>query len=193
MQCLCTFSTEGSRSSSLSRQLGAVGVKHCCLDSHRRQGSAWSPGTSYITHGDMHTHAHLAGSSLSHHSFIRRGAISGVERNRTLHGAIIGDADTKITVSQRVCSILICLTLQMHCYFILIMMNACLVPLGICLRAAGVLRRIVGRWRDGWNELLKVHNVGQEGILGSGAFWVNRTRAMWSQLGGNSGRHIKIT
>lgn len=56
------------------------------------------------------------------------------------------------------------------------------VPLSVCLGAAGVFRRIVGRWRDGGNKLLKVHDVGQEGVLGSGAFWVDGPRAMWSQL-----------
>lgn len=48
-----------------------------------------------------------------------------------------------------------------------------MVPLSICFRAAGVLRRIVGGRRDGWDKLLKVHDVGQEGVLRSGAFWVD--------------------
>ena len=67
-----------------------------------------------------------------------------------------------------------------------------LVPLSVCLRAAGVLRRIVGGRRDGWNKLLKVHDVGKEGVLRSGAFWVDGARAMWCQLGGERRRHIKI-
>lgn len=58
-----------------------------------------------------------------------------------------------------------------------------LVPLSVCLRAAGVLRRIVGGWRDGWNKLLKVHDVGQEGVLRCGALWIDGARAMWCQLG----------
>lgn len=67
-----------------------------------------------------------------------------------------------------------------------------LVPLCICLRAAGVLRRIVGGRRDGWNKLLKVHDIGQESILRSSALWVDRARAMWCQLHRKRGRHIKI-
>lgn len=58
-----------------------------------------------------------------------------------------------------------------------------MVPLSICFRAAGVLRRIVGGWRNGGDKLLKIHDVGQEGVLRSGAFWVDGTRAMWGQLG----------
>lgn len=61
-----------------------------------------------------------------------------------------------------------------------------LVPLSVCLRAAGVLRRIVGGRRDGWNKLLKIHDVSQEGVLRSGAFWVDGARAMWCQLGGET-------
>lgn len=57
-----------------------------------------------------------------------------------------------------------------------------MVPLSICLGAAGVFRRIVGRWRDGGDKLFKVHDVGQEGVLRSGAFWVDGPRAMWRQL-----------
>lgn len=50
-----------------------------------------------------HTHTDLTDGSLSHHSFIGRGAVGGVERNRTLHGAVVGDAtceqDTNFTMS----------------------------------------------------------------------------------------------
>lgn len=66
------------------------------------------------------------------------------------------------------------------------------VPLGVCLRATGILRWIVGGRRDGWNKLLKVHHVGQEGILGSSAFWVDRTRTMGGELGRNNKRTIEI-
>lgn len=46
-------------------------------------------------------------------------------------------------------------------------------PLSVGFRAAGVLGGIVGRWRDRRDKLLKVHDVGQEGILRSGAFWID--------------------
>lgn len=39
MDCFCTFSAKGCRGPSLSRQLGTMGVKHCCLGNHKRQGS----------------------------------------------------------------------------------------------------------------------------------------------------------
>lgn len=46
-------------------------------------------------------------------------------------------------------------------------------PLSVSFRAAGVLRGIVGRGRNGRDKLLKVHDVGEEGILRSGALWVD--------------------
>jgi len=55
-------------------------------------------------------------------------------------------------------------------------------PLCISLRAAGVFRRVVRWWGNGWNKLLKVHHVTEKCILRSGAFWVYRTGAMRSQL-----------
>lgn len=55
-------------------------------------------------------------------------------------------------------------------------------PLGVSLRAAGVLRRVVGGRGNGRDKLLKVHHVGQEGVLRSGAFWVDRPGAVRSQL-----------
>lgn len=59
-------------------------------------------------------------------------------------------------------------------------------PLSVGFRAAGVLGGIVGRWRNRRDKLLKVHDVGQEGILRSGAFRIDGTGAMWRQLqGGN--------
>lgn len=67
-----------------------------------------------------------------------------------------------------------------------------MVPLSVCFRAACVLWRIVGWWRDGWDKLLKVHDVGEEGILRSGAFWVDWTRAMWGQLSRENSTRIMI-
>ena len=53
------------------------------------------------------------------------------------------------------------------------LLSADVVPLSVCFGAAGVLRRVVGGWRNGRDKLLKVHDVGQEGVLRSGAFWVD--------------------
>lgn len=55
-------------------------------------------------------------------------------------------------------------------------------PLRIRFRAAGIFRRVVGGWRNGRNKLFKVHHVTEKRILRSGAFWVDRTRTMGSQL-----------
>ena len=59
------------------------------------------------------------------------------------------------------------------CMFNMGLLSADVVPLSVCFGAAGVLRRVVGRWRNGRDKLLKVHDVGQEGVLRSGAFWVD--------------------
>lgn len=83
-----TFSAEGRRRSSLAGQLGAVGIKHGCL------GGGGKERQSRYTQMGLQggTHTNLAWGSLSHHSLIRRGAVSGVEGNGALHGAIVCDA-----------------------------------------------------------------------------------------------------
>lgn len=70
-------------------------------------------------------------------------------------------------------------------------MSTCKVaPLSVGFRAAGVLGGVIGRWRNRGDKLLKVHDVGQEGVLRSGAFRIDRTRAMRRQLqGGNESYH----
>lgn len=46
-------------------------------------------------------------------------------------------------------------------------------PLGVGFRAAGVLGGVVGRWRNRRDKLIKVHDVGEEGVLRSGAFGID--------------------
>lgn len=77
-----TFAAEGSGSPPLSRQLSAMGVKHCCLRCEKigKQTINQHRRTHTHTQKDTHRwkHTDLACSSLSHHSFIRRGAVGGV-------------------------------------------------------------------------------------------------------------------
>lgn len=46
-------------------------------------------------------------------------------------------------------------------------------PLSVGFRAAGVLGGVVGRWRNRGYKLIKVHDVGEEGVLRRGAFRID--------------------